>query len=488
MTDPGRLFMFGAYGLKPSKDTVELFKSTGATGLLLLARNIDTPEQTRAFIEELEQRLGRPLLTAVDHEGGWVLRFRAGVTAFPGNAALGRARSPKLAYEVGRQMARELAPLGIRMNLAPVIDVETEDYNPGIGIRSFGADPKLAGALGAAFARGLQDHGVSACAKHFPGKGAAAVDAHVELPTIKLPRAAFERTHLAPFAAAARAGVDAVMSSHVRFPAYDSVPATFSRKIVRGLLREKLGYDGLVLSDDLCMGAISKRWPVAEAAARCLDAGHDVLMIAHDVQGMRDAVELLRQTGCDEAQAAQADARIQRLLTPRKADKPADSKAGLKLARAIAEKAVKPARRGALRLPVPDEPGTLVLFPDFEQVRERFSFENGPEGPLAAARALAPRSSFGLTPIEGADTAYLGPALARAERILFFCFEARRFPGQKAVLQRLAKDAAKRTAAVLIRSSRDLDLCPRDMTVIDSAGYRVVSLEAALARCVKRKK
>ena len=192
--------MFGAYGLKPSRQTVSLFKSTGATGLLLLARNIETPAQTKAFVTELEQRLGRPLLVAIDHEGGWVLRFKSGVTPFPGNAALGRARDPKLAYAVGRQMARELAPLGIRMNLAPVLDVATKTYNPGIGIRSFGSDPVLAGRLGAAFIKGMQDSGVSACAKHFPGKGAATVDAHVDLPTIKLPRAAFSRTHLAPFA------------------------------------------------------------------------------------------------------------------------------------------------------------------------------------------------------------------------------------------------------------------------------------------------
>ncbi|MDE2489438.1 MAG: beta-N-acetylhexosaminidase, partial [Elusimicrobia bacterium] len=320
MTDPGRLFMFGVYGTKPSRRTVSLFKATGATGVLLLGRNIETPAQTKAFVAELEQRLGRPLLVAVDHEGGWVLRFKSGVTAFPGNAALGRARDPKLAYETGRRMAEELAPLGIRMNLAPVVDVATSDYNPGIGIRSFGPDPKLVGRLGAAFARGLQDHGVSACAKHFPGKGAATVDAHVDLPTIRLSRAAYERTHLPPFAALIEAGVDAVMTSHARVPAFDrAAPATFSSKIVRDVLRRRLGYGGLVVSDDLCMGAITHRWPVAEGALRCLDAGHDVLMIAHDEQGMRDAVELLRAAGPDEEQVAAADARIARLLRRRRA-------------------------------------------------------------------------------------------------------------------------------------------------------------------------
>ncbi|MBI3289300.1 MAG: beta-N-acetylhexosaminidase, partial [Elusimicrobia bacterium] len=326
MIDPGRLFMFGVYGTRPSRRTIALFRSTGATGVLLLSRNIESPAQTRAYVAELEQRLGRPLLVAVDHEGGWVLRFKSGLTAFPGNAALGRARDPRLAYAVGRQMALELAPLGIRMNLAPVLDVSTKDYNPGIGIRSFGADPALCARLGASFIKGLQDHGLSACAKHFPGKGAATVDAHIDLPTIRLARAPFTRVHLAPFRAACAAGVDAVMTSHVRFPAFDSAVATFSAKIVRDILRGELGYDGLIVSDDLCMGAISKRWPVAEATLKCLDAGHDVLMIAHDIQGMRDAVEFMRAADPEPNALAAADARIQRLLARRRAPRASTSK------------------------------------------------------------------------------------------------------------------------------------------------------------------
>jgi beta-N-acetylhexosaminidase len=481
MTDPGRLFMFGAYGTKPSRDAVALFKSTNATGLLLLARNIETPAQTSAFVEELEQRLGRPLLVAVDHEGGWVLRFKSGMTAFPGNAALGRSRDGELAYAVGRQMARELAPLGVRMNLAPVLDVATEAYNPGIGIRSFGADPRLVGKLGAAFTRGMQEHGVSACAKHFPGKGAATVDAHVDLPTIRLPRAAFLRTHLAPFADAVRAGVDAVMTSHVRFPAFDSLPATFSKKIVRGLLREKLGYDGLIVSDDLCMGAITKRWPVAEATLKCLDAGHDVLMIAHDLQGMRDAVDLIREAGVDEAQVAAADARISRLLPRRRVDHEPNLEEGLTLARRVAARGVLVARRGALRLPIDSDGGTLLVVPDFREVRERFTFEDGPGGPEALVRRLCRGADVVRAPVEKTGLGRLEAAARRAERVVFLCFEARRFPGQAAALKLLARTAAKKTAAVLLRSPWDLSLCPKAMTVVDAAGYRLVSIEAALS-------
>ena len=486
MTDPGRLFMFGVYGLKPTRQTVALFKSTGATGVLLLARNIETPAQTRAFVSELEQRLGRPLLIAIDHEGGWVLRFRSGVTPFPGNAALGRAKDPKLAYAVGRQMARELAPLGIRMNLAPVLDVAVKTYNPGIGIRSFGDDAKLAGRLGAAFIEGLQDNGVSACAKHFPGKGTATVDAHVDLPVIKIAAGPFRQVHLAPFVAAARAGVHAVMTSHVRFPAFDKEIATFSTKIVRDVLRGELGYEGLVVSDDLCMGAVTKRWPVAEATLKCLDAGHDVLMIAHDLQGMTDAVELLREAGAPEEQLAAADARITRLLHRRKAPK-ATLTEGHRISATIARKAVVIARRGATALPVPLGPGTLVVVPDFREVKERFTFEGGPGGPEALLKRAAPGCAFARSPVASTGLGRLPALAAKAERVVNFCFEARRFPGQAAALALLSKSAARKTASVLIRSSWDLELCPKNMTVADAAGYRLVSLEAAAARVLARR-
>ncbi len=479
--------MFGVYGLKPSRQTVSLFKSTGATGVLLLARNIETPAQTKAYVSELEQRLGRPLLIAIDHEGGWVLRFKSGVTPFPGNAALGRAADPKLAYAVGRQMARELAPIGIRMNLAPVLDVATKDYNPGIGIRSFGPDPILAGKLGAALIKGMQDNGVSACAKHFPGKGAATVDAHVDLPTIKLPRAAFTKTHLAPFRAACAAGVDAVMTSHVRFPAFDKEIATFSTKIVRDVLRGELGYDGLVVSDDLCMGAVTKRWPVAEATLKCLDAGHDVLMIAHDLQGMTDAVDLLREAGAPADQLAGADARITRLLERRKAPK-ASLADGEKLSAKIAGKAVVIARRGETTLPVPLGPGTLVVVPDFREVRERFTFEGGHGGPEALIRRLSPGCVVVRSPVSSTELGRLPELAAKASRVVNVCFEAKRFPGQAAALKLLSRTAARKTASVLIRSSWDLELCPQTMTVVDAAGYRLVSLEAALSRLFPRRK
>ncbi|MDD5629542.1 MAG: beta-N-acetylhexosaminidase [Elusimicrobia bacterium] len=481
--DPGFLFMFGIYGRRPDREMVSLFRDTGASGVLLLARNIESPAQLRALTQGLVQRLGRPLLFAIDHEGGWVLRFQSGLTAFPGNAALGRVADPALAYATGRQMALELAPLGVGMNLAPVVDVGVGRYNPGIGIRSFGSDPALAARLGCAFVRGLQDHGVAACAKHFPGKGAATKDAHVTLPTVRLSQAELLRTHLAPFAAAARAGAASIMTSHVLMPAFDRRPATFSRRITRGLIRGRLGFRGAIISDDLCMGAVTSNGPVQAAAWDAFQAGHDVIMICHDPVAQREAVELFRAGGLDDAEVAASSRRIEALLRfPKTGRLKADPEAGADLALRVARGAATVVRAGDAPLPLPqDGARTLVLLPDFTEVKARFTFEGGPRGPEALVRRMLPRGFRLLrTPVETKDVSGLRRAVAEAERIVFFCFEALRFPGQRAVLDLINRAAPQRSAACLIRSSFDLALLDRRVTAVDAYGYRLCQLQAAL--------
>ncbi len=480
-------FLFGVYGLRPTRETVALFRRTRACGVLLLARNIAGPEQTKAYVEELRQRLGRRVLFAIDHEGGWVLRFERGLTPLPGNAALGRCGDERLAYETGRQMALELRALGIDVNLAPVLDVVGKRYNPGIGIRSFGADPGLAGRLGAAMIRGLQDHGVSACAKHFPGKGAATVDAHVERPTIRLPRPEFFRTHLAPFADAVNAGVDSIMTSHVRYPGFDSAIATFSDKITRGLLRRRLDFDGVVMADDLCMGAVTAREPVQLAAVKALAAGHDLLIIAHDRQAQSESSELLEAAledgGLDAAELEGSRRRIRRLFrrSAARAEAP-DPDAGAALAARTAKAAVR-VRPGALPLPLaPSAKPLLVLFPDFEQVKRRFTFEGGPRGPerfLRRRLAAWGPARIARAPVETSDLGGLDREIRGASRVLFFCFEAMRFRGQRAVLERL-RPAAEKTVACLIRNPWDERWLPKAATCVDSAGYRLSQLGAAL--------
>jgi beta-N-acetylhexosaminidase len=481
--------MFGLYGPGANRSSVSLLRETGACGVLLLARNIVSPAQTRRLTEELVQKLGRPLLFSVDHEGGWVLRFQAGLTAFPGNAALGRAGDRRLAYATGRQMALELGHIGIGLNLAPVLDVATSSYNPGIGIRSFGAQPALVGRLGTALLRGLQDHGVAACAKHFPGKGAAMVDAHTERPTIRIPRRRFENTHLAPFAAAVKAGVASVMTSHVLFPALDTVPATFSRRITMDLLRGRLGFKGAIISDDLCMGAVTNNDPVPLAAQKAFAAGHDILLVAHEPTAQRESVDALRQFCAGDRRAARqtelSGARIGLLMgKARTRRRRPDPREGERVAARTAEGAVEVVRRGSVALPLPKPP--IILFPDFREVSQRFTFENGPGGPERFA-AEACRSHWGTAPkimrapVVSGSLAAVKRALAEGGEIVFFCFEAMRFPGQAAALKLLMKQAPERVVACLIRSSWDLAKLDRRTTALDLHGYRNCQLARAFA-------
>ncbi|MBI5210306.1 MAG: beta-N-acetylhexosaminidase [Elusimicrobia bacterium] len=497
--DPGLLFMLGIYGKRPDRATVSLLRETGAGAVLLLARNIDSTAQTRALTSELVQRLGRPILFAVDHEGGWVLRFKRGVTAFPGNAALGRLRDPRLARAVGRQMARELLGLGIGFNLAPVLDV-VERYNPGIGIRSFGSDPLLAARLGSAMILGMQEAGLSACAKHFPGKGAARVDAHMKLPVIRLSRRDLERTHLAPFKSAIEAGVDCVMTSHVRMPAFDGVPATFSRKITTGLLREGLGFDGVIVSDDLCMGAVTGRGPVQQAAARTLEAGHDMVIVAHDPSAQQESVDLCRRLfedgGLDAGGVARSVERVREIVERRRrcplprgegtAAGRGLGRAGRRLGESIADGAVEVVRRGGLPLPLGRGEGeTLVVVPDFREVADRFTFEEGVLGPERQVRGLCrglPGARVCRAPVATRGTGVVAERIKGARRIVFLCFEAMRFAGQRATLRLLNRGAAGRTCACLIRNPWDRELLSPRMTALDSGGYRASQLSALFKR------
>ena len=479
--------MLGIEGARPRRETVELFKATSASGVLLLARNIQNPLQTRALTQGLQDRLGRKLLFAVDHEGGNVLRFQRGLTVFPGNAALGRLGRERAAFEVGRQMGSELRALGIEMNLAPVLDVLTRRYNPGIGLRSFGSDPALAARLGSALVRGLESRGVRACAKHFPGKGAATRDAHVELPTIRLSRSEFEKEHLLPFRAAVRAGVSSVMSSHVLYPFFDAVPATFSRAIATELLRGTLGFKGALFTDDLGMGAVLQERRVPAAAVEAFKAGHDVLLIAFAAREQRKAVEQVRES-CARGEAKtsrleEAAARLERLSAPR--PKPRglpDFAKGVRLCRRIAQGALEVVS-GRAKLPVSKREPLLVLLPDLRGMAARFTFEGGPLAPermIRRAFAGWKNRRFERVPLEGDFPAEKLQALAAdAGAVIFFCFEAARFPAEKAVLESLRRLAPSKTAVCYLRNPFDREIAP-ELTAVVPYGYHAASLAAAL--------
>ena len=296
-------------------DWVRRWLERGLGGVVLFAWNVESRDQLRsltaAFRSERED-----VLVAIDEEGGDVTRLEAATgSSYPGNAALGAVDDVGLTEQVAAAMAAELSAVGVNVDLAPVADVNTNPLNPVIGIRSFGADGELAARHVAGFVRGLQGAGVAACAKHFPGHGDTAEDSHLELPVVK----SVEDAALRPFEAAIEAGVQAIMTAHIVVREVGEAPATMSREILHVLLREELGYAGLVMTDALEMRAISATVGVEEGAVRAVEAGADAVCLGHDlfedsVQSVSDAlVGAVRSGRLEESRLAEAAARVHRM-------------------------------------------------------------------------------------------------------------------------------------------------------------------------------
>jgi beta-N-acetylhexosaminidase len=295
----GQRFMVGFEGHEPSADVRALIREFGVGGIVLFARNVAEPEQVAELVRELQSVARdasheRPLFVAVDQEGGRVARLREPWTVWPAARAVGRAGDEDTARRVGEALAFELSACGIRWDFAPCVDVDTNPKNPVIGDRSFGDDPELVGRIGAAMIRGLQEGGVAASAKHFPGHGDTDLDSHSDLPAVDHSRSRLEDVELRPFRAAIAAGVASVMTSHILVREIDDQrPATLSKAVISGLLRKDLGWPGVVVTDDLEMKAVAARYTPAQIAVLAAQAGCDVLEFCKTHDAQVEAIEAL---------------------------------------------------------------------------------------------------------------------------------------------------------------------------------------------------
>jgi len=273
-------------------------------GVVLFQKNVVSPTQVAALTAALRAitREGPPLWLSIDHEGGLVTRFPMSpppggpaMTALPSAMALGAAGDPALARRAGEVAGRELRALGFSLNFAPVLDVNNNPANPVIGTRAFGETPAQVAAMGLAYVEGLQAAGVAATAKHFPGHGDVNVDSHLGLPRVDHDLARLQAVELAPFAEAARAGVAAVMTAHIVFPALDpsGVPATMSGPILTDLLRRGMGFRGFVVSDSLRMRAIVDHFGAGEAAVAAVRAGCDAVLALGPLDVQREVLDRL---------------------------------------------------------------------------------------------------------------------------------------------------------------------------------------------------
>ncbi|MGO4731795.1 beta-N-acetylhexosaminidase [Paenibacillus sp. 2KB_22] len=298
----GQLLMCGFHGQQADEQITHLIRDYHIGGVIYFRRNVQSVDQLTRLSAELQNMAAAagaiPLMISVDQEGGMVARIdKEGMTQVPGNMALGATGNPEYTLECTQILGRELKGIGIDMNLAPVVDVNNNPLNPVIGVRSYGEHAESVAAHGVAAITGYQSQGIAATAKHFPGHGDTAVDSHLGMVTVPHDRNRLEQMELLPFRRAIEAGVDAIMTAHVMFPSIEPepIPATLSRKVLTGLLREEMGFKGIIITDCLEMHAISKPYGVAEAAIRAVEAGADLILVSHTLQDQVAAVEAIVQ-------------------------------------------------------------------------------------------------------------------------------------------------------------------------------------------------
>jgi beta-glucosidase-like glycosyl hydrolase len=273
-----------------------------------------SPETVAALTNELQRVARVPLFVGADYERGLRMQMKSSGTPFTNNMGVAAAGDPRAAFEQGRITAREARAVGVNWLFGPVADLNNNPDNPVINVRSFGEDPRRVAEFISAAVRGTREGGALSTAKHFPGHGDTAVDSHIGLPTIDADRARLDRLELVPFRAAVAAGVDAVMTAHIALPKLtgDELPATLSPKVTTDLLRRELKFDGLVVTDSLGMGAITKGFPGGEAAVRSIQAGADVALTPPELKASLDALEEAVKGG--RLDPARVDESVRRIL------------------------------------------------------------------------------------------------------------------------------------------------------------------------------
>lgn len=498
----GELFMIGFYGSEPDPGFEELLREQGVAGVILFARNLERPEQVRRLTGRLQSQYpDLPLLISIDQEGGVVSRTTSGgfgetATHWPGAMALGACASEELTEQVSRQMGLEIRALGINMNLAPVLDVNNNPANPVIGVRSYGEDPNHVARMGAAAIRGFQAAGLLATAKHFPGHGDTAVDSHLALAAVPHDRERLDQVELVPFRAAAAAGVDAIMTAHVVFPAVEpdpNTPATLSAPVLTGLLRQELGYDGLIITDCMEMKAISDNVGVAEAAIRTILAGTDLVLISHTRERQVEAIQAVREAiASGRIPAERVEQALRRVRAARErlaamGPGPDLSVLGsaehIHLATAAAERSVTAVGAVAASLPVAVD-RTILLAVDPHPVVEveENAFSGAPL--MKAAGELAPamrRMGIRRDP-SPSDIERALKATGEADLVVVGTYLANRFAGQADLVQSLV-NAGRKVIVIAQRGPYDLLATPGIAGALVIYEDRLPSARAAL-RCL----
>lgn len=310
----GQMFIVGLDGYTMDDHAKTMIEKYHIGGFILFGSNIKNSNQLLVLINSLKianTKNKAPLFISVDQEGGRIDRMPAGLVKFPSNEAIGKVNNIDFSHKIGNMLAEEIKAFGFNLDFAPVLDVNSNPLNPVINDRSFGADAELVSKLGEATMKGIQEGGIIPVIKHFPGHGDTSVDSHKGLPVVDHDMQRLKSLEFVPFANAIDNGADAVMIAHILLKKIDpQSPASLSKAIITGLLREQLGFNGLVITDDMTMGAIIKNYDISTAVVKSVKAGSDIILVCHEyaneltaINALKKAVEdgVILESGIDES-------------------------------------------------------------------------------------------------------------------------------------------------------------------------------------------
>ncbi|MCP5099374.1 MAG: glycoside hydrolase family 3 protein, partial [Chloroflexi bacterium] len=445
--------------------------------------NVATLVQTRALISELQslaaQAGQRPLLIAVDQEGGQLNALGTGTTQFAGNMALGATRDADLVRRVGQAMGRELAAIGVNINYAPNCDLGTNPKNPACGARAFSDDPMLTAEMATAFVTGMQSEGVAATIKHFPGKGDASVDSHYHMPLIDHSRERMDRVELRPFRAAIDAGAKLIMTGHFSIPALTGnpdIPATLSRAVMHDLVRNELGFGGVVITDALDMGAISQGAGQIVDVIAALRAEVDLMLLTYDAAVAERIYAGLQLAYSREIvqnkHLTQSLARVQALKTwAAQFEQPSIDVVACaehqKLAQELAERSITLVRNeaGLLPLRLESDARVAVITPTYKHLTPADTSEDVPQRLATAVRVHHPCVDEFITnhSPEGAEIAAIREKVADYDLIIVGTISASMNPDQAALVNELLKLNVP-MVTVALRTPYDITVYPEVAT------------------------
>lgn len=491
----GQCLMVGIPGPTLDPATAALLDEEAIGNVVLFARNTPDPSATARLTDALQElarrRLPAPMLISIDQEGGTVLRLTRGATPLPSAMALGATGRAEDVTTVATIAARELRAVGVNMNLAPVLDVNNNPRNPVVGTRSYGEDPARVAALGVAAIAAFRAHGVAPVAKHFPGHGDTDTDSHLALPVLGHTRQRLDALELVPFRAAIADRVEAIMMAHLAVASIDPSgwPASLSAATITGLLREELGFEGIICTDCLEMAGAAAQVDTAEAAVRAFEAGADLILISHTQAKHRAAAQALR-AACVSGRISvdrleRSTARIARLKAQLAGvSRPPLAVVGSPEHReqvdAVARRAITLVRNDGL-LPLP--PGARVGVITF-QGGILTPVESNPEddGFVAAAHARGLKAGHGL-PLEpdAEATAAAQVWATRWDALIVATRRASQYPAQLRATRALA--AVRPTVLLALREPYDLGLVPEARAALAAYGDVAPLAQAALAAC-----